>query len=324
MRIVTIVLLAAAACLVAILIYGFIRTRIIVSEVEAKFPPIGQFATVLGERVHYVDIGPRDAPPQRTILLLHGASANLRDPLTPVGAPLSKTYRVIAIDRPGHGWSSRALGRADAQLARQADIVAAVLKQIGVARAVVLGHSWGGALAMRLALDHPDAIIGVILVSPVTHPWPGGVGWVNDVAVIPVLGALIGNTIIAPIGTYVIPKALEKVFAPSTPSADYVATTGVELVLRPTDGRANAEDLVDLKPQIIEQAKRYPAFKRPLLVITGDSDGIVSPVIHAQAIARDVEGAELVTLDGSGHVPLHSRTAEVLALIDRFMARLNK
>ncbi|MBY0612703.1 MAG: alpha/beta hydrolase [Beijerinckiaceae bacterium] len=322
MRIATILLLVLVTPVAAIILYGFIRTRIIVQEVEAQFPPIGDFAEILGERVHYVDVGPRDAPPERTIVLIHGASANIRDILTPLKEPLSTRYRLIALDRPGHGWSSRNAGREDAKLSRQGDIVIGLIERLGIGRAVVLGHSWGGALALRLALDHRQKVAALILVSPVTHPWPGGVGAANEISVMPIVGTLLLQSIIAPVGERLIGKAMEAVFAPAVPPADFAEVTGVKLVLRPSDFKANAEDLVDLAPQIAEQVTRYPALALPILVITGDTDGIVSPELHARGMVRDVAGVELVTLNGSGHVPPHSKPRETLEAIERFLNRL--
>ena len=322
MRIFSIILLVLPISVVLILVYGFVRTRMIVHEVEAQFPPIGQFVQVLGETIHYVDYGPRDAPPERTLVLLHGASANIRDILTPLKDLLAAKYRVIALDRPGHGWSSRQQGRADAQLERQADIVVTLLQQIGVARAVVLGHSWGGALALRVALDHPAQTAALILISPVTHPWPGGVGTVNDLAAMPLVGTLLLRCVIAPVGERLIGKGLDAVFAPATPPADYAEKAGVKLVLRPSDFRANAEDLVDLAPQIADQVKSYPGLKLPILVISGETDGIVSPRLHADGMKRDVATVELVKLQGSGHVPLQSKPRETLEALERFLEKL--
>ena len=321
LRALAVVLALPLVAALVVLAYGAIRTATIVREVEAEFPPIGQFAEVLGEQVHYVDLGPKDAPPQRTIVLLHGASANLRDIVTPF-RKLSARYRVIAIDRPGHGWSSRNFGRADAQLKRQAEIVVATLHAVGIERAMMLGHSFGGALAMTLALDQPQHVAALILVSPVTHPWPGGVGRVNDFAVMPVIGPILTHCLIAPVGERILEPALALVFSPATPPVGFAEATGLKLVLRPADFRANAEDLEDLLPQIEAQAPRYTRLKLPVLVLTGDTDQIVKPTLHAEAVAREVPGARLVRIAGAGHVPLQSKAGEALAAIETFVDAL--
>ena len=321
-RVAMVLLIGVAVIIVAILAYGAWRSQSIVSDIVRKYPPLGSFVEAGGERVHYVDLGDKAAPAEKTILMLHGASANLRDLMTSIAPPLAAGGRVILIDRPGHGWTSRRAGRADAQLARQADIAAALLDTIGVKRAIVLGHSWAGALALRLALDHPDHVAGLILISPVTHPWPGGVGWINDVAVTPVIGWLFTHTIIAPVGIRSLMQGIAFVFAPAEPPAGYIEQSGLPLLLRPNDFLANAEDLVDLKPQIVEQAQRYGGLKLPVLVIVGTTDNVVSPVIHSKAIAREIAGAKLIELDGAGHVPIRSRTDIVVGAIETFIAGL--
>ncbi len=300
--------------------YGFYRTEAIRREVETRFPAIGQFVDVDGGRLHLVDLGPRNSSPEKTIVLLHGATANLRDMVSSIGEPLSKQYRIIAIDRPGHGWSERRGGRKDARLEVQARLVAQALDKIGVTRATILGHSWAGALVLKLALDYPQLTQSIILISPVTHPWPGGVTWYYTASTIPVIGEVFVNAIVAPVAVQTMPAALAGVFAPSVPPKDYAVKTGAALVFRPDEFRANSEDVRDLLPQVVEQASRYKGLTIPALIFAPDTDTVASPVIHAQTIAKEISGAKLVILKGAGHAPHHSRTAEVVQEIDAFMA----
>ena len=321
-RMASILFFGLVGLIVAALVYGAWRSSAIIATVEQAYPPVGSFVEAAGERVHYVDLGDKGASAEKTIVMLHGASANLRDLMTSIAAPLAAQGRVILIDRPGHGWTSRRAGREDAQLARQAEIVSATMRAIGADRAVVLGHSWAGALALRCALDHPGEVAGLVLISPVTHPWPGGVGWINDVAVMPVIGWIFTHAIVPVVGIRSLEQGIKFVFAPSEPPADYIEQSGLPLLLRPSDFLANAEDLVDLKPQVVEQASRYPGLRMPVLIIVGKTDNVVSPVIHSQAIARDVAGSKLIELDGSGHVPIRSRTDVVVSAIEAFVAGL--
>jgi alpha-beta hydrolase superfamily lysophospholipase len=91
-----------------------------VDKIERAHPPSGRFVEVEGGRLHLVELGAPDAPP---VVLLHGASDNLGDMRLALGDRLAANYRVILIDRPGHGWSDRPGGRADASPARQAKLV---------------------------------------------------------------------------------------------------------------------------------------------------------------------------------------------------------
>ena len=163
MRMIVILLAVTAAVfggLAAFTIYG-------VRRIERSHPPAGRFVEVAGGRLHLVELGLADAT---VVVLLHGASGNLADMRVALGDRLAQRYRVILVDRPGHGWSDRPGGSADASPARQAALIHQALDRIGVARAILVGHSWSGALATAYALAYPDAVAGLVLLAPVTHP----------------------------------------------------------------------------------------------------------------------------------------------------------
>jgi pimeloyl-ACP methyl ester carboxylesterase len=239
-----------------------------------------------------------------------------------LGSRLIDRYRVIAIDRPGHGWSDRPGGRADAAPARQAALTHEALAAIGVEHAVVVGHSLGGSVATRLALEHPEMVSGLMLLAPATHPWPGGVAWYYTPATTPVLGTLFAHTLAMPFGLAVFDRAIDAVFAPQAPPATYADAAGARLVLRPREFQANAEDVKDLLGYVREQASRCSAIKAPTVIITGDVDKIVSPQIHSAALAREIEGAKLILLPGVGHVPQCAAPDVVAREIDRLAQRV--
>ena len=154
---------------------------------------------VAGATLHVVDIGPRDAagPP---IVMLHGASSNLEVMRQPVGERLAKNHRVILIDRPGHGWSTRARLE-DSTPEIQGRMIDEALAKLGVSRAIFVVHSWAGALGARIALDYPERVAGLVMLAPVAYPWPGGVGRYNKIVATPVIGPLLAYTITLPLGT---------------------------------------------------------------------------------------------------------------------------
>jgi pimeloyl-ACP methyl ester carboxylesterase len=304
--------------LIAALTFGWYRTTQIKADVETRLPAHGQLIDIPSGRVHLVDIGLSDAPSNKTIVLLHGATSNLRDVHSSLGVPLSSDYRVISIDRPGHGWSSRN-GVADAQLDAQATFVVEALAAIGVKQAVIIGHSWAGALVMKLALDYPQLTHSLVLLSPVTHPWPDGIAWYHHVVTTPILGDVFINAIAAPIGRSTLPSAIKSVFSPSIPPDDYVNKIGVELVFRPAEFLANSQDMKDLLTQVTAQSPRYRGMDVPALIMTGDTDSVVSPTVHSRTVAKELKNSKLVILDGAGHAPHHSRTDEVLREIRAFV-----
>jgi pimeloyl-ACP methyl ester carboxylesterase len=286
-------------------------------QIEAGYPPAGRFVAVDGGRLHIVELGPADAP---AIVLLHGASGNLGDMRIVLGERLAQRYRVILVDRPGHGWSDRPGGRADASPLRQAELIHQALLKIGVTRSLMLGHSWSGALATAYTLAFPEAVSGLILLAPVTHPWPGGIGWINDVAAMPVIGPLIAHTLILPAGYFMLTPGAISVFRPQSPPPDYVARTGAAMILRSSEFIANAQDLAVLKEFVRAQVPHYAEIKAPVAIVSGDIDPIVYTDIHSRAIAKQLPHATLTVLPGIGHMVHDSATDEVVQAIDKVAA----
>ena len=158
----------------------------------------GRRIEVAGAKLNVLDIGPRDAagPP---IVMIHGASSNLEAMRQPLGDRLAATHRVILIDRPGHGWSTRTRLE-DSTPAIQAGMIDEALEKLGVGSAIFVVHSWSGALGARMALDYPQRVAGLVMLAPVAYPWPGGVGWYNRLVTTPVIGPLLAYTITLPLG----------------------------------------------------------------------------------------------------------------------------
>src|SRR6185437_16491472 len=112
--------------------------------IERAYPPRGRFVEVGGLRQHVVELGkPAGAGDAPAIVLLHGAGCNLEDMRLALGERLATRHRVILVDRPGAGWSESG-GRALSSPAAQAAVLRDILDRLGVARAVLVGHSWGG------------------------------------------------------------------------------------------------------------------------------------------------------------------------------------
>ena len=283
--------------------------------IERANPPTGRFVEVEGGRLHVVELGAADAPP---VLLLHGASGNLADMRGALGERLAQRYRIILVDRPGHGWSDRPGGAADALPSAQARLIHQALTRLGVKRPIVVGHSWSGALATAYALAYPDEVRGLVLLAPVTHPWPGGIGWINDVVALPVIGPLIARTLILPSGYLLLKPGVAAVFRPDAPPENYGERTGVAMLLRPREFIANAQDLAQLKEFVRAQSPRYGEIKVPVTIIAGDKDPVVYTDIHSRSIARQVPQAKLTVLPGVGHMVQYAAADTAAQAIDEF------
>src|SRR5205809_3431516 len=187
-------ILVAVVAALAILV---VVTQAGVFALQRAYPARGRMIEVAGATLNVVDIGPRDAagPP---VVMIHGASSNLEVMRQPLGEMLARNHRVILIDRPGHGWSTRAR-REDSTPAIQGRMIDEALEQLGVGPAILVVHSWSGALGARMALDYPERVAGLVMLAPVAYPRRGGIGWYTKLITIPVTGPLLAYTITIPL-----------------------------------------------------------------------------------------------------------------------------
>lgn len=308
-----------------VLVAGALATLVISSVIEARYPPAGRFVEVEGGRLMVVEAGPKEPGPGRgTVLLVHGASGNAEDPMRALGRRLAgEAFRVVAFDRPGLGWSDRVGGAEAASPAVQGRMIREGLGRLGIAHAIVVGHSLAGAVATSMALESPDLVSGLVLLSPVTHPWPNGT--ISDVyraSTARFLGGVFAHTLVAPAGMVSMRSMVAAVFAPQPAPDDFVDGASLPLILRPSTFLANAEDVAGLHDFVRGQSGRYGAIRVPTTIVAGDADRIVSTDIHARRIATEIEGARLLVLPGIGHMPHYAATDVVVDEIKAVAARI--
>ncbi|WP_322889023.1 MULTISPECIES: alpha/beta hydrolase [unclassified Yoonia] len=295
---------------------------------EAAFPPVGDFVEVTGGRVHYVQAG--QGP---DVILLHGAGGNLRDYTFSLMDQLSDRYRVTAFDRPGMGYTDRVPGIATGPFATEGDSPAAQVAMLREAAAaldirdpVVVGHSFGGIVAMAwattgLTQDDPTNAAAVVSFAGVSMPWPGGLG-----AYYTVNGSALGGGVVIPLISAFVPKStvdnvVAVTFEPQSPPEGYIDHLGGELALRERTFRANARQVNTLRPFVVEMTALYPQLTIPIEIIHGTADNTVPIHVHAEELIKIAPTANLVRLDGVGHQPHHSREPEAIAAIDRAASR---
>lgn len=312
---------ALSAFLMALVFALVGTTRVGAWLIERRNPPVGEFADINGARIHYVHVpAPQNAdlPP---IVFIHGASANLKDQMLSLGPLLEGRAEMLFFDRPGFGWSDRGPGNNETPAA-QAKTIVALMDHLGIRRAIVVGHSFGGALTAAFGHEYPQKTLGLVFMSAATHPWPGGkTSWYYDVTTIPVLGRLFSETLTYPAGSLRMAGAVRCVFAPNRVPDNYVAAASIALVLRPGAFRANATDVAGLYDFAREAAPRYREIKAPTVVISGDRDKVVFAKIHSIGLARDIPGAELVWVKNLGHKPDWVAPDLVVAAIEKVAGR---
>jgi len=314
LQMILILVVVAALALLALV------TQAGVIALQRLYPAQGRSIEVAGATLNVVELGPRVAagPP---IVMIHGASSNLEAMRQPLGEMLAKTHRVILIDRPGHGWSERAR-LDDSTPAIQGRMIDEALEKLGIGPAILVVHSWAGALGARMALDYPTRVAGLVMLAPVAYPWPGGVGWYNKLVATPVIGRLLAYTVTLPLGYFLTERGARGVFRPQIMPENYVRDTATPLLLRPREFLANARDLVTLKAAVAEQAPRYAEIKAPTVIITGEPDKTVSTNRHSRPFASAVPRTKLIVLSDVGHMVQYAVPELVISEIEAMIGRL--
>jgi len=305
--------LAAAALFAlggALLVLG---TRLGTARGEAAFPPEGRFILVDGVRLHYVDDGPAAAPP---VVLIHGNPGFLTD-FDPARAALRRAgYRVVAFDRPGHGYSARPHpGRYTPEV--QARLLHDLLARLGVARPVLVGHSWGTTLALVYALQYPGDVRGLVLAGTVAYPYSEAFTALLSVFRLPVLGWIVRNTLALPVGRMVAGPVLKDDCAPA-PAPPRQVDIDRALAPRPADLEATGWDVVLAQRSLRRDQTRWSSIRVPVVELQGMSDTVTH---DAPRLARQIPGTRLIWVRGAGHELPETAPAWVVAGVDSVAAR---
>jgi pimeloyl-ACP methyl ester carboxylesterase len=276
-------------------------------------PPIGEFVLVNGKQVHYHLSGPENAP---AVVLIHGASGNLRDFTYSLAPELAKEFRVLVFDRPGLGYSENLHASGESPQEQARHLADATIK-IGVEHAVLVGHSYGAAVAMAWALERPDQAAGLVSLGGVLNPWPGGLGAWYDIT-----GSWLGGLTIVPlIATFatkgMAEKSVESIFEPDPIPDEYLDYVGSDLTLRSKVLRTNARQVGGLRPYMVELSQQYERLELPIEALHGSADTIVPLSIHSQPLSERLTNVNLTVLGGVGHMPHHANQSATIIAIKR-------
>lgn len=281
----------------AVLALSAVYSRWATAKVERDHPARGKHTAVKGGAIHWTERG-TGAP----LVLIHGLSGNMHNFAAMVPL-LEDRFRVISIDRPGCGYSSRD-SEASAALPEQARMIAEFLTAEGIERPTIVGHSLGGALALALALDHADQIGALALLAPVTQPVPEPPDVFKPLDIASYgLRKLVGSTLAVPLGQLQTRKILEATFKPEpVPDAFQERFDGGGLSLRTSGFIAASGDLTGATGSVNSLVPRLGSITTAGGILYGDSDAILDPEIHGQGLARLLPHLAYETLQGKGHM----------------------
>jgi len=307
LKIALISLTAVAVGLVALAFWSAHLAR----EAERRFPPLGRFVETGGLRLHHAISGREDGVP---VVLLHGANSAMQDWEHGVRTALERDFRVIAFDRPGHGYSEPM--DEEPTPAAQARVMRAALRQLGIERPIVVGFSWSGAIATAWGLDAPDEVAAVVTLAGATHDWPGDIDAVYQLAAWPFVGWLFAHTIV-PVYAHAFADSLSAdVFWPQ-PLGGNLDKLPIPLAVRPRAFLVNAAERRLLKPFLAIQKLRYPSFRPPLVVVHGMDDRIVGLSVHSRPLHGAVPHSRLMEIAAAGHALPYTHAATIAEAVRR-------
>lgn len=274
------------------------------AALEAAYP--GEYRTVAGLRVRFMDTGPRQAP---ALILLHGFGASL-DTWEPWAKALSARYRVIRLDLPGFGLTGPD-PTGDYSDARTLTIIAGLMDQLALPRAAFIGNSLGGRFAWEFAALHPKRVSRLVLISPDGFASPGfEYGKAPEVPLLLEAMPWVGprslvRANLAP--AYVNEQAL----------TEQTLTRYRDMLLAPGVRRA----ILDRTRQTVltDPSARLKSIAVPTLLLWGEKDAMI-PVSNAADYQRLMPHAALVRLPTLGHVPFEEDPARALVPVEAFLS----
>jgi pimeloyl-ACP methyl ester carboxylesterase len=231
---------------------------------------------------------------------------------------LLKTHRVIIFDRPGFGHSDRPRGRMWTAR-QQAELLHKALRELGIERPVVVGHSWGAIVALAFAERHPADTAGLVLLS-------GYYFWTlrPDVLLvvpgaIPIVGDILRYTVSPLFGWLMTPLLKRMLFSPARVPAQFHTEYSPAMSLRPSQIRATAMDGALMIPGALGLRAGYKGLSVPVIIIAGDGDKVVFKR-SAERLHAELEGSDLQIVPGAGHMVHHLAARQVAGAIETVAA----
>ena len=283
-----------------------------VGELKARWaPPPSQFVDIAGMSVHLRDEGRRDDP--EPILLLHGTSASLH---TWEGwvKELAPQRRVISLDLPGFGLTGP-FPNGDYRVEHYTAFLLALLDHLQVKRVVLVGNSFGGQLAWRFALAHPERSARLVLVDAAGYP--------RNAESVPIGFRLAGIPALAPLMSRLLPRSMiessvRNVYGDPDKVDDELVERYYQLTLREGNRQALRQRFAQAPSG--ELHERIGELQLPTLIIWGARDRLIPPD-NAERFAADIAGSQRVLFDDLGHVPQEEDAQRTVAVLIAFLQR---
>lgn len=306
LKICFVVILAAVA---ALAVFWFSRPAdVVFDDLKSSVPhsQFSKFADLDGLRIHYLEKG--EGTP---LVLIHGYTSSTytwKDQF----AELAKQYRVIAVDLKGFGFSDKPDG--DYSRRAQGEVVARLLDKLNIERAWLVGNSMGGETALNVAADHPEKVLGLVLIDSAGVKVQGRTSLAPWYLQLPVVGRLL--TALALTSDRLVRAGLEKSFYDDSKITDERVSAYYQ-PLRTLGGQLSATR-ARAQFELFPVEDKIPLIKAPTLIIWGAEDELI-PLEAGRKLNELITGSKLVVFDKCGHVPQEEMPERVLNEITGFV-----
>lgn len=298
---------AAAVALVP----AAVITRYLTNKVEHENPPTGRFIEVDGVQLHYLERG-TGIP----IVMLHGNGTMAQEfEVSGLLGLTAEKYRVVAFDRPGYGYSEMPRHKIWDATA-QAALLHKACQLLKIDRPIIVAHSWGTMVAISLALEHPEYVRSLVLLSGYYYATPRIDVMMLSPPAIPLIGDVMRHTVSPFIGRAIWPALVRKFFSPSAIPSRWEREFPVWMTLRPSQIRASATETAMMVPEALRLSQRYQDLRVPAIIMAGTDDMHVMTRTHSEPLHKQLANSKLLLLPRVGHMIHHVETHQVLTAID--------
>lgn len=250
----------------------------------------------------------------RDVILIHGALSSLDDMAIGLFPSLEDRFRVTAFDRPGHGESGKDGVTGSCWL--QARKLHGAARALGLTRPILVGHSFGGAVALAYALQFPEDTAGVVCLAPIAFPevrlehfvfgprglGSGGAAW-----------NALTSSLLDPI---LLPVLWRGMFYPQPISDRFARAFPFHTAAQTSRTRADGEDSLSLNLGLVLNAMNYASCAVPVRVLAGDADIVVNNELHGRVLAAAVPDGAYRELPGLGHMLHHFAPSAVREVLE--------
>lgn len=268
---------------------------------------IFDFVTVDGIRLRYFETGGGGPP----VVLLHGNGSMIEDFVcSGIMDHAASRFRFIAFDRPGFGYSERPEGR-EWGPSEQAKLLLNALARLDLERPIVVGHSWGTLVALAMALERPEEVAGLVLLSGYYYPVPRAPTILASAA-FPFTSEVFRYTV----RRLMAPETLRRVFAPCSVPDRFKRAYPLDLATRVSQMKTVEAEAAGLLHAARTLSRAYRNVSVPVHLIAGSDDRIVDTELHSARLHGELSNSTFQRVPGRGHMVHHAVPDQVVSAID--------